>query len=246
MGLHVDSEDPYSVDAEHATLSIREFDLRRTDGTQINVEAIADEFRKTFLTVWHGENENDRMNQLVVAAGLTARETTIARTYAKYLLQIKIPFSFDYMIDCLVNNQQLTANLAEQFTTKFDPTLSSNNTENLRQNYAELLDQVVSLDEDRILRTLQAAIDATIRTNYFIKDENDQPKSYLSIKLLPSLIEGMPLPHPAFEIFVSSPKFEATHLRGGKVARGGLRWSDRREDFRTEVLGLMKAQMVKN
>jgi len=168
------------------------------------------------------------------------------RSYARYLLQIKVPYSFDYIIDCLISNPDLGNNIAEQFETRFNPSNKSNKTDAMQKKFSAMLDDVVSLDEDRILRTLQSAINASVRTNYYKTDDNGQPLNYLSIKLIPSKIEGMPLPCPAFEIFVCSPRFEATHLRGGKVARGGLRWSDRREDFRTEVLGLMKAQMVKN
>ncbi len=246
MGLQVDSEDPFTLNTEQGSLHIREFSLKRTDGKAIPVEDIAADFRSAFLKVWTGDTEDDGMNQLVMAAGLDWRQTTIMRSYAKYLLQIKVPYSFDYIIDCLINNAELTKNAATQFETKFNPELKSNKTKSLCNEFASMLDAVVSLDEDRILRTYQNAISATVRTNYYKTDEKGQSRTFLSMKLLPSQIEGMPLPCPAFEIFVCSPRFEATHLRGGKVARGGLRWSDRREDFRTEVLGLMKAQMVKN
>ncbi len=248
MGFQVDSEDPFSVTTDDSKLHIREFKLRSSNGKPVQVEDIADDFRAAFLNVWNGDIEDDGMNQLVMAAGLDWRQTTIMRSYARYLLQIKIPYSFEYLTTCLINNPDLVVNLATQFENRFDPSLRANNksknksnkTDKLQKEFAGLLDNVVSLDEDRILATLQSAINATVRTNYF------KARTYLSIKLLPSKVDGMPLPCPAFEIFVCSPKFEATHLRGGKVARGGLRWSDRREDFRTEVLGLMKAQMVKN
>ncbi len=246
MGLQVDSEDPFTLNTDSSQLHIREFSLKRADGKAIPVDHIAEDFRNAFLKVWNGEIEDDGMNQLVMAAGLDWRQTTIMRSYAKYLLQIKVPYSFEYIINCLINNAELTKNIATQFETKFNPALKNNKTKSLRNEFSSLLDAVVSLDEDRILRTYQNAINATIRTNYYKTDEHGQSRTYLSLKLLPAKIEGMPLPCPAFEIFVCSPRFEATHLRGGKVARGGLRWSDRREDFRTEVLGLMKAQMVKN
>lgn len=246
MGFQVDSEDPYAITADECQLHIREFRLRSSNGKAVQVEEIASDFRAAFLKIWSGDIEDDGMNQLVMAAGLDWRQTTIMRSYAKYLLQIKVPFSFDYLIECLINNPDLVTNIANQFETRFNPALKSNKTDKLRKKFSALLDNVVSLDEDRILATIQSAINATVRTNYYKKDQHGQPITYLSIKLIPVKIDGMPLPCPAFEIFVCSPKFEATHLRGGKVARGGLRWSDRREDFRTEVLGLMKAQMVKN
>ena len=246
MGFHVDSEDPFTVSTDDRALHIREFKLRSTNGKAIPVDKIAEDFRIAFLKVWSGDIEDDGMNQLVMAASLDWRQTTIMRSYAKYLLQIKAPYSFDYIIECLISNPKLANNIAEQFETRFNPTLKKNSTDSLRKKFAALLDKVQSLDEDRILNTIQSAINATVRTNYYKRDQNQQFIPYLSIKLIPSKVEGMPLPCPAFEIFVCSPRFEATHLRGGKVARGGLRWSDRREDFRTEVLGLMKAQMVKN
>ena len=246
MGFQVDRESPFAINSDERTHHIREFKLISTNGKAVPVEKIAADFRAAFLKVWNGDIEDDGMNQLVMAAGLDWRQTTIMRSYAKYLLQIKVPYSYDYIVDCLISNSDLASNIAEQFETRFDPSLKKNKTDKSRREFATMLDNVVSLDEDRILRTIQSAIDATVRTNYYKKDETGQPITYLSIKLIPSKIEGMPLPCPAFEIFVCSPKFEATHLRGGKVARGGLRWSDRREDFRTEVLGLMKAQMVKN
>ena len=246
MGFQVDSEDPYVIKSDESKLHIREFKLRSTNGNAVKVEKIAQDFRAAFLKVWSGDIEDDGMNQLVMAAGLNWRQTTILRSYAKYLLQIKVPYSYDYLIRCLINNPDLVNNIVTRFETRFNPALKSNKTDKLQKQFVALLDNVVSLDEDRILTTMQSACDATVRTNYYKKDQHGNPITYLSIKLIPAKVDGMPLPCPAFEIFVCSPKFEATHLRGGKVARGGLRWSDRREDFRTEVLGLMKAQMVKN
>ncbi|OED41796.1 hypothetical protein AB833_08830 [Chromatiales bacterium (ex Bugula neritina AB1)] len=246
MGLPVDGEKPYEIKSAEATLNIRVFTLSHPNATQIPLKSIATDFQQAFVKIWHGEVEDDGMNQLVLNAGLNWRQTNILRTYCKYLLQIKVPYSQEYMIDCLTNNVAIVESGVKIFETRFNPSAASNDTAELEQQYTAQLDEVVSLDEDRILRTFRDAIMASVRTNYFKTDSSHEPCDYLTIKLQPSLIEGVPLPCPEFEIFVCSPRVEAVHLRGGRVARGGLRWSDRREDFRTEVLGLMKAQMVKN
>ncbi len=246
MGLPVNGEIPYTVSCDETTLNIRKFSLSHPRAKEIPVEDIADSFQQAFVKIWSSEVEDDGMNQLVMTAGLTWRQTSILRCYCKYLLQIKVPYSQTYMVDCLTGNAALAQLAVTLFETRFDASAADHNTELLEASFAEQLDQVISLDEDRILRTFKNAIAATVRTNYSKTDSQGKPHDYLSIKLLPSMIEGVPLPCPEYEIFVCSPKVEAVHLRGGKVARGGLRWSDRREDFRTEVLGLMKAQMVKN
>jgi len=170
----------------------------------------------------------------------------VLRCYCQYLRQIDLPYSVSYVTRCLVDNHALALTAIDIFETRFDPQRGSNDASELISSYYHSLDQVESLDQDRILRGLGDAICATVRSNYFLCDEQGQSLDRLAIKLLPSGITGIPLPCPEFEIFVSSARVEAVHLRGGKVARGGLRWSDRHEDFRTEILGLMKAQMVKN
>ncbi len=249
MGVPVIGEQPYTVAAEGNALNIRVFKLHKADAKAIPVEQVAYSFQQTFLKAWHGEVDDDGLNQLVLTAGLNWRQITILRCYTKYLLQIKIPYSQDYMTSCLINNGRLAQLAVQIFEARFDPHTASNsdnNSDEITRQFNDALDQVTSLDEDRIIRTFGDAIAATVRTNYYQNDDHGNPRDYLSIKLIPSNIQGMPLPCPEFEIFVCSPRVEATHLRGGKVARGGLRWSDRREDFRTEVLGLMKAQMVKN
>jgi glutamate dehydrogenase len=246
MGLQVDGEVPFDLDVGGKAAKIRVFNLRHPGARDIPTEQIATNFQDAFQKIWQQEIEDDGMNQLVMAAGLTWRQTTILRTYCKYLMQINVPYSQTYMIDCLVKNPNIARLSVEMFETRFNTSATTNDTSELRDQFVALLDDVSSLDEDRILRAFENAIAATVRTNYYKRDASGSPLDYLSIKLVPSLIEGIPLPCPEFEIFVCSPRVEATHLRGGKVARGGLRWSDRREDFRTEVLGLMKAQMVKN
>ena len=246
MGVPVNGEQPYELKTADETLNIRVFTLHHPDAENVPVAEIAEDFQQTFLNVWHGEIDDDGFNQLVLTAGLNWRQTTILRCYCKYLLQIKIPYSQDYMTNCLINNSSLVKLAVQHFEQRFNPALTDHSVDSIADSFSTQLDQVVSLDEDRILRTFNNAIAATARTNYFKTSDNGESREYLSIKLIPSLIEGVPLPCPEFEIFVCSPRVEAVHLRGGKVARGGLRWSDRREDFRTEVLGLMKAQMVKN
>ena len=249
MGVPVIGEQPYTVNTDSNALNIRVFKLLKTDARSLPVDDVAYAFQQTFLKAWHGEVNDDGLNQLVLTAGLNWRQITILRCYTKYLLQIKIPYSQDYMTTCLINNSKLAQLAVQMFESRFDPINANNKdktSDQIAEQFAGELDLVTSLDEDRILRTFGDAIAATVRTNYYRRDDHDNPRDYLSIKLIPSKIQGMPLPCPEFEIFVCSPRVEATHLRGGKVARGGLRWSDRREDFRTEVLGLMKAQMVKN
>jgi glutamate dehydrogenase len=199
--------------------------------------------------VWAGEVENDDFNRLVLRAQLSAREVSILRAYAKYLRQVGSTFSDAYIERAATGNPALARGLVDLFLARFDPALGpgrATRTDALLQGIEAALDQVPNLDEDRILRQFLGVINATIRTNYFRLDAHGMPLPYLSFKLDPSRVPGLPEPKPMFEIWVYSPRVEGVHLRGGRVARGGLRWSDRREDFRTEVLGLMKAQMVKN
>ncbi|MGI8865673.1 MAG: NAD-glutamate dehydrogenase domain-containing protein, partial [Rubrobacteraceae bacterium] len=177
------------------------------------------------------------------------REITILRAYCKYLRQTGMTFSQSYMESTLFANPHIARLLVELFQTRLDPakqTRAEKETERITKKIRNALDEVVSLDEDRILNSFLNVTLATIRTNYYQTGEDGEPKSYLSFKLDPSGIPELPLPKPMFEIFVYSPRMEGVHLRGGEVARGGIRWSDRREDFRTEILGLMKAQTVKN
>jgi glutamate dehydrogenase len=206
-------------------------------------------FETAFLDVHTGRVENDRFNRLVLARGLEAREVAVLRTYCKYWLQLGVPFSQSYIESVLVANAEPAQRLVELFRARHDPRLDGRDAavERLEAELAAALDRVASLDEDRILRAFLEMIRATTRTNWFQREPaTGAPKGHLSIKLDPAQVPGMPRPRPAFEIFVCAPWMEGVHLRGGKVARGGIRWSDRREDFRTEILGLMKAQMVKN
>ncbi|MDH3693705.1 MAG: NAD-glutamate dehydrogenase, partial [Gammaproteobacteria bacterium] len=250
MGLKVIGERPYDVRPRDGTpVWIHEFELISRDDAEIDPEKVGDNFQDAFVQVWKENIENDGFNQLVLGAGLTWRETVIVRAYSRYLKQIKIPYSESYIIETLSGNPRMAQRLVRLFNHRFDPALQDNSAESLDTLMDEInagLDRVANLDEDRILRGYLDVIQATVRTNFFQPGAKGEPKSYVSIKLEPKRIVGMPKPVPMFEIFVYSPRVEAVHLRGGMVARGGLRWSDRREDFRTEILGLVKAQLVKN
>ncbi|MGQ0550199.1 MAG: NAD-glutamate dehydrogenase [Armatimonadota bacterium] len=248
MGVTVLNVRPYEVRAvESAPVWIYDFSLGTGEAALATGE-VKEIFQDAFARVWRGEIENDGFNRLVLLAGLTSRQVTILRAYSKYLRQIGTTFSQSYMEETLARNPQIARRLAELFQLRFDPRGAHAGPDAARIA-AEIetdLDGVASLDEDRILRNFLHLTQATLRTNYFQKGADGRPKPYLSVKLDPSRVPDLPRPRPMFEIFVYSPRMEGVHLRGGKVARGGIRWSDRREDFRTEILGLMKAQTVKN
>ena len=251
MGLKVLAEKPYKVQTgPKSCVWIHDFNMQTRDGTEIDAERMADIFQNAFLKVWADEAENDGFNQLVIKAGLSWREVATLRGYSKYLRQVGIRYSEPYMIECLIDNQNVSRSIVELFKARFDPSIDDEQRhKDINTHQAELeagLEQVDNLDDDRILRSFINLVDASLRTNYFQPAADGSDKPYISFKFDPSKISNLPLPRPMFEIFVYSPRVEAVHLRGGRVARGGLRWSDRREDFRTEVLGLVKAQLVKN
>ncbi len=251
MGFKVIGERPFLVEARNGTppVWIHDFNMLTRPMDEIDLAQVRDSFHEAFARVWTGEMENDGFNRLVLLAGLSWREVVLLRAYCKHLRQAGIPFSQDYMEETLAQNSMLTKLLVELFRVRFDPKGEADieaRVESLDNKILQALEAVVSLDEDRILRRYRNAILATLRTNYFQTADSGEPKPYLALKLDSSALEELPLPRPFVEIFVYSPRMEGIHLRGGKVARGGIRWSDRREDFRTEVLGLMKSQMVKN
>ncbi|WP_434590358.1 NAD-glutamate dehydrogenase [Streptomyces sp. A5-4] len=256
LGVEVVDERPYELrcaDRTHAW--IYDFGLRmpKPSGNGSNGDYLADDararFQDAFAAVWTGQAENDGFNSLVLSAGLNWRQAVVLRSYAKYLRQAGSTFSQDYMEDTLRNNVHTTRLLISLFEARMSPGRQRAGTEltdGILEELEGALDQVVSLDEDRILRSFLTVIKATLRTSFFQKTKTGEPHSYVSMKFDPQAIPDLPAPRPAYEIWVYSPRVEGVHLRFGKVARGGLRWSDRREDFRTEVLGLVKAQMVKN
>ncbi|HTX26558.1 MAG TPA: NAD-glutamate dehydrogenase [Streptosporangiaceae bacterium] len=251
MGLEVVDEHPYKFAGIPNSRSfwIYEFGLRaRADHAAGSVREI---FEDALTALWQGQTDDDGFNALVLAAGLGWREVTLLRAGAKYLRQAGMRFSEDYVQRVLRSNPAITRLLVRLFESRFDPARqdgASERCEAITEEIRGQLDEVVSLDHDRILRQYLALVDATLRTNYYRQDSpgrQEGPRP-LVLKLDPRAIPGLAEPRPKFEIFVYSPRLEAVHLRFGRVARGGLRWSDRLEDFRTEVLGLVKAQEVKN
>ncbi|HEY2092016.1 MAG TPA: NAD-glutamate dehydrogenase [Thermoanaerobaculia bacterium] len=263
MGLKVQSEVPYEVRplGTNVPVRIRDFSLS-AEGMQDDLRPVKEKFQEAFIRVWTRYAEDDGFNRLVLTAELEWHEIVVLRAYAKYLRQIGVNLSEAYIQQTLANNPAITRLLIELFKINFDPAMGPTSLRGakatsegmgrhaaalgIRSQIEDALEKVANPDEDRILRLYVNLIDATLRTNYFQRDAAGERKPYLSFKLDSHAVKDLPLPRPLFEISVYSPSMEGIHLRGGKVARGGIRWSDRREDFRFEILGLMKAQMVKN
>ncbi len=248
MGLRVLSEHPYEMAlGAGSRIFIQDFEVQPQVGIAVDPEAVRDSFQAAFERTWRGEVENDGFNRLILSAQMNWRQVAMLRGYCKYLLQTGVPFSQTYMEEALNRYPQIARQLAELFEAKFDPARDQHavNLDIASKALKPMLDGVASLDDDRILRSFITVIHATLRTNYY-QLKHDRPRDYLCFKFDPMKIPELPKPRPYREIFVYSARVEGVHLRFGPVARGGLRWSDRREDFRTEVLGLVKAQMVKN
>lgn len=250
LGVKVVDEHPHEVDRIDGRVYLYDFGLRLPEVHQ-ELSEVRPHVENAFAAAWRGEAEVDGFNELVLRAGLTWRQVVVLRAYAKYLRQAGTVFSQEYMEQTFIAYPRIAALLVELFEVRFAP--GGDGHEQRQQRSVELvgdiraaLDDVASLDQDRILRAYLTMIQATLRTSFYQKRTDGRPKSYVALKLDPQAIPDLPAPRPKFEIFVYSPRFEGVHLRFGPVARGGLRWSDRREDFRTEVLGLVKAQMVKN
>ena len=249
MGVKVLDERSYEIERSGApVVFIHDFGMTHgLDGLEVG--AVKALFEDAFAKVWRGEIENDDFNRLVLRGTLPAQDITILRAYCKYLKQTGFTFSQAYIEQTVGAHADIAGKLVELFHARFDPQKEESSgtaQELLEKDILAALDEVANLDEDRILRRFLAAIKATLRTNFYQRAADGTRKPYLSFKFDSQLVPDLPEPKPMCEIFVYSPRVEGIHLRGGKVARGGLRWSDRMEDFRTEVLGLMKAQMVKN
>lgn len=249
FGLRVIGETPYAVRCPDGSVSwVLNFSMEINGKMPADFEKAQHLFQESFDRVWKGELEDDGFNRLILGAGLTGREASLLRAFAKYKRQIGGTFSQAYVESTFGRYPQLANLLVKLFCSKFDPLATGSEAETaaIEAEILVQLEHVANLDDDRIIRRFLAIIQAMVRTNYFQNTAEGTQKPYISFKVRPSQIPDMPLPLPFFEIFVYSPKVEGVHLRFGKVARGGLRWSDRREDFRTEVLGLVKAQQVKN
>jgi glutamate dehydrogenase len=253
LGVEVVDERPYEIDRDNDPRTknawIYDFGLRYTPAEGVDRKDFKKLFQDGLNALWTGRVEADDFNALILSAGLTWEQVEILRAYAKYLRQAGSTFSQPYMEAVLNGNVRIARLLVHLFEAKLDPKrgedVRTDLVEALNEEILGALDEVASLDEDRILRAYLEMIHATLRTNYF-QTVNGARKPYISLKFDPQAISVLPLPRPKYEIFVYSPRVEGVHLRFGKVARGGLRWSDRMEDFRTEILGLVKAQMVKN
>jgi glutamate dehydrogenase len=245
MGLKVMAEVPYEIRPADGGDAVWMQDFSLAAAGEVDLGHLKPRFEEAFACVWGGAMESDGFNRLILRAGLGWRQVVVLRLYAKVMRQAGSAYSQAYMEDTLVAHPVLAAKLVRLFEHRFDPARAHDNApdgEALVKEIEADLDAVTSLDEDRIIRGFLALVARSLRTNYFQRPQ----KPYLSVKLASHDIDLFPLPRPMCEIYVHSPRVEACHLRGGKVARGGIRWSDRKEDFRTEILGLMKAQMVKN
>jgi glutamate dehydrogenase len=237
LGLRVLSEAPFKLAAAGSEegVALQVLTVETADGSAVDLASSGPRFAEALDKLWSNALENDGLNKLVLRAGLAWREVAVLRGYAKYLRQAGLPFSQDYMERALVAYPAIARGLVGLFYERFDPAGRAGHVDLTAE-----FETVATLDEDRILRRYLNAVTSTLRTNYW------QDKEWISFKVDSRAVDDLPAPRPLVEIFVYSPRMEGIHLRGGRVARGGIRWSDRREDFRTEILALMKAQMVKN
>ncbi len=255
LGLRVISELPFEIcpAGRDTKVWIHDFLMERTEtcpqGRCLPLSEIKDVFEEALIKLRTGWLENDGLNRLIIGAGMDWREISILRMYVRYLRQARYPYSRSYVETALTANPKISRHIVELFKGFFDPANGADaeiKAAGCSVAIDHALENVDSLDQDRILRSMTALVEATLRTNFYQRGADGEIKPCLAIKLESPKIEDLPAPKPFREIFVYSPRVEGVHLRGGPIARGGLRWSDRHEDFRTEVLGLMKAQMVKN
>jgi glutamate dehydrogenase len=253
LGLKVLEEFALKVRTTESGLKVRhtihDFRLEDASGTEFHLHRLKERLETTLRQTWLGAVDNDGFNKLILRAGLDYRQTLILRAYSKYLRQLGISYSETYMQDTLTQHPKIANLLTSIFETSFALDLDVNRDKAVQKTVKtirSLLEKVDSLDEDRMLRSYLNVITSSLRTNFYQMDDEGQHKKYLSIKIQSRNVHEAPKPRPFAEVFVYSPRVEGVHLRFGPVARGGLRWSDRREDYRTEVLGLVKAQQVKN
>ncbi|MDO8535140.1 MAG: NAD-glutamate dehydrogenase, partial [Xanthobacteraceae bacterium] len=255
MGFTVVDERTYTVEAKGENSKctwLHDMLLGRKGGGAIDLETLASPLEACLMALAREQAENDGYNALVLAAGMPWRDVALVRTLSRYLRQARVPFSQDYLWTTLTRHAPVAAKIVELFHARFDPRLEIEPVQRAVLEAAivaeieSALAAVESLDEDRILRRFVNLVTSAVRTNFYQIDADGQMKPTISIKFESRKIEELPAPRPLYEIFVYSPRVEGVHLRFGKVARGGIRWSDRPQDFRTEVLGLVKAQQVKN
>ncbi|GAB3091622.1 NAD-glutamate dehydrogenase domain-containing protein [Pseudomaricurvus hydrocarbonicus] len=253
LGLRVIGEHPYRIQEKNGIcVWMQDFGLRFGLNTEVDVHAVRHNFQDAFAAIWTKKTDSDPFNRLVLGARLNWREVSMLRAYASYMKQTMFNFSQSYIANTLSRHLDITRNLVALFKSTFDPRvnekLSKDNSriERLSKKIIDSLEKVDNLSEDRIIRRYLEFMQGTLRTNFYQLDSSGNPKTYISFKFNPRTIANIPEPRPMYEIFVYSPRMEGVHLRGGAVARGGLRWSDRLQDYRTEVLGLVKAQQVKN
>ena len=249
FGLRVIDETPYKIKGADGEANwIMDFSMLHPAFPTADMTVSQQLFQSAFAQVWTKHLEDDAFNRLILSANVTGRNVTILRAYAKYMRQTGSSFGLDYIANTMSAYPEISGHIIQLFDIRFNPanTFSQAKQDKVEELILASLEKVSNLDDDRIIRRYLDMIKATMRTNFYQNTLTGEQKPYVSFKLMPELVPHMPLPLPKFEIFVYSPRVEGVHLRGGKVARGGLRWSDRKEDFRTEVLGLVKAQQVKN
>lgn len=250
FGVSVISAQTYEFDLPEQSIWMQEYELVLEHVDTIDMQVVRAQFEDSLKQIWAGRIESDSFNELVLTTRLDTYDVVVLRALSRYMMQAKAPFSSAYIQQTVVKNSAISVALGELFDARMNPIYSTeeraSKTSQIQAQISTALAGVSSLDEDRIFRWYLDLINAMVRTNFYQREADGQRKDRLSFKFLAADIPNLPKPKPMFEIFVYSPRVEAVHLRGGKVARGGLRWSDRMEDFRTEVLGLVKAQMVKN
>lgn len=254
MGSRVLVEHPFQIcpDGE-SDIWMHDFVMEHDlgGGRKLNLDSVRDSYEDALRAIWQGKAENDSFNRLVLGARLDWRSVALIRAYARYIKQLGTLLSLDFIAGVLSSHIDITRDLVALFRCLFDPRRgaqknSDEKQDKLRKGILAALDEVQNLNEDQVLRQYLECIDATLRCNFFQQDDDGAWRDCIALKLATSKLSFAPQPRPEYEIFVFSPRVEGVHLRGGKVARGGIRWSDRQEDYRTEILGLVKAQQVKN